>query len=191
MVSHRLMQRRSHLPGPYGSEHEKYPEEDPRQLQPQSTRHLHERLPHRLAEPFAAFLQSLFRLSDLRRRPRSLLSQPNSRGLRFARVRTRRGGRSRTGGVFCLCPCRRIWRSSCIHGRHQRLSCRTGPDTKCTAKSDRIHTPKCSRSHHTAKAFRIKPVSSNVIESCCIQLPSRIVVPGTRLSGPKRKGVNA
>jgi hypothetical protein len=129
-----------------------YPEENPGQLQPKRAGRLRQRPPHRLAKAPASFLQPLLALHHLCRRSRNLLSQPHSGRLRLPRRSTRRRtsrSRSRLRSLLRLRSRRRIRRRRCIHSRHQCLGRSTSPDTKRTTESNRIHTPKCSCSHHT------------------------------------------
>jgi len=161
VVRSRLTQRRLHLPRSRGSEHSENPEKNPGQFQPQRARHLHQRPPDRLAKAPAALLQAPSRLSHLRRSSSGLLPQPCSGGLSFARSRsrTRVGSWNRTRSLFRLYLRGRVRRRRRIHGSHQRLGRCTGPDTKRTTKSNRIHTSKCSRSRHTRK--RVPHQASN------------------------------
>ncbi len=172
MVRSSLKQRPPHLPCPCGGEHSKNPKENPRQLQPKRTRSLRERSPHRLAKAFAALLQALPRLSHPRRSPSGLLTQPCRGGLCFARnrSRTRSSTWSRARGLFRLHLRRRIRRRRRIHGRHQRLRRCTGPDTKRTAKSNRIHTQSVAVPAAPAKASPLQ--TSNEAQLCRIYTPS-------------------
>jgi hypothetical protein len=88
VVSSRLMQCCPHLPGSPTGEHSKDPEENPSQLQPQSTRRLSQRPPHRLAKSLATLFQPFPSLSHLSSLSRSLLPQPNPGGLRLPSSRS-------------------------------------------------------------------------------------------------------
>jgi hypothetical protein len=156
MVRRRLMQRRPHLPRAAGSEHREYPEENSSQLQPQRPRKPGQRSTHRLAKPLTAFLQPLSSLPHLRCRPRGLL--PNPGRLHFTGCGSGRRSRRRNllRSLFRFGR-GRVGRRRRIHGRHQRFSRCTSPDTKRTAKSNRIHTSKCSRSRHTHESLQPNP----------------------------------
>jgi hypothetical protein len=147
MVRRGLMQRGPHLPRAAGSEHREYPKENSSQLQPQCSGKSGQRPTHRLAKPLTPFLQPLPGLPYLRCRPRGLLPNPGRLRLTGRSSRRRSRNRNLLRTVFLLCR-GRVRRRRRIHSRHQRLGRCTSPDTKRTAKSNRIHTSKCSRSRH-------------------------------------------
>lgn len=182
VVRGRLVQRRPQLPRAPRSEHGKNPEENSRQLQPQCNRKPRQRSAHRIAKPLTPFLQTCAGLSDLGRGLRCLL--PNPGRLRLACHRRRRSlSRSRLGTVLRFLNRGRIRRSCCIHSRRQRLGCDTSPNPKCTAKSNRIHTSKCSRSPHTIKAFG--PVRQTPPKFAA-SYPKQVVAPGNARGKPNR-----
>jgi len=166
MVRTRLMQRRVRLPGVPSSKHSEYSEKNPGQLQPEHPRQLHQPATHRIAKALATLLQPLPRLSHLGSCPRGLLSQPDSGSLPFSRS-DRSPSRSFALSLFCRYGRGRIRRSRRINGCYQRLGRRTGPHTKRTTESDRIHTQKCSPSHRTGESLR--PQTGNAAELRCIQ----------------------
>ena len=157
MVRRSLTQRRPHLPRPRGSEHSKNPEENPGQLQPQRARQLHQAAPTPPRQsacrppsgpaPSAAPAPSSERPSPpaVQRRPPPY-PKPQSDPLRHW---------NRTRSLFRLYLRRRVRRRRRIHGRHQRLGRCTGPDTKRTTKSNRIHTQSVAVPPPTMKPLRI------------------------------------
>ena len=162
MIRRRLTQVVSQLPRAASRKQGKYPEEHPGKLQPQNARQPYKRPPCRLAEAFAALRQSCFRLSNLGRRPCSLLSQPN------ARIRCSRR---------CLYPSRRVRGGRRIHRRHQRLGGSASPKSQRTSEPNRIHSRSVASRHISVKLSLPK----NVIAPYRIQLLS--TANATRIRG--------